>query len=116
MLYIPTEYLDARLPSDLKNTGLVCYYHSEMSRCYLGKIFETFQNAKCKVLIMSVQANIPSQLLDAFSLPNPPQPLASIEGIKNLTRQQRTGTAMFCLNQDQHACIRRPSGKTKVHK
>ena len=47
-----TAYVDARLPHNLRNLGVVKHYHSDMSPEYLQQTFEDFSspNGTCRIL------------------------------------------------------------------
>ncbi|KAJ3546404.1 hypothetical protein NMY22_g2073 [Coprinellus aureogranulatus] len=46
------EYLDARLPQTMQNTGIVRHFHAGMSKPYLESVFNDFcdPNGKCRIL------------------------------------------------------------------
>ena len=59
------EYVDARLPPNLQNLGIIKYYHSDMSPEYLQQTFEDFSspNGTCRILHATAGASTVSRIL-----------------------------------------------------
>lgn len=59
------EYVDARLPPNLQNLGIVKYYPSDMSPEYLQQTFEDFSspNGTCRILHATARASTVSWIV-----------------------------------------------------